>query len=296
MSFAGAAALAAGGCGQDEPVSAAPAPTTTGAGIKPAALVSSEVCANADLFYQSPPPAPGDACNYGGAHGAVQAGTGAIKHAPYACKICHAIPGRLAFMKRIDPDTAAPLPGGAYGPAYGPSWTEGNPVPTFDATAKTCSNIACHTVPAGIPFSYYFPGGDGEPVLNTVYTVGNPSGTTPSWYATGSVGCGACHDNPPRNGSTGSNAWHSGAHGNQPPTGANNQCQLCHTNAVSTSGVATGFNTTGYCRADGTVINVVPPPGYVPPAGAVLCSTFKYHANGGVNVNARFVSACFGCH
>ena len=173
------------------------------------------------------------------------AGTGAhAKHAAFDCQVCHYVGGVLCFDSN--------------GPAVAP----GQPLPSFDATAKTCSNIACHGVPTGT-FSYYFPGGDGEPVLNTV-TYGGTTVATPSWYATG-LGCGACHGNPPRNGSNGSNAWHSGYHAGGPTT-APNQCQFCHPDASGSGGIGT------------TITNPT------------------LHANGVVNVQATFRSSCFGCH
>lgn len=172
-------------------------------------------------------------------------GTGAhAKHAAFDCQVCHYVGGVLCF------DTS--------GPAVSP----GNPLPSFDATAKTCSNIACHGVPAGT-FSYYFPGGDGEPALNTV-TYGGTMAPTPSWYATG-LGCSACHGNPPRYGSSGSNVWHSGYHAGTPTT-ASNQCQFCHPDATGSNGIGTAITNT------------------------------SLHANGVVNVQARFTSSCFGCH
>lgn len=172
-------------------------------------------------------------------------GTGAhAKHAAFDCQVCHYVGGVLCFDIN--------------GPAVAP----GSPLPGFDVTAKTCSNIACHGIPAGT-FSYYFPGGDGEPVLNTV-TYGGAMVPTPSWYATG-LGCGACHGNPPRNGSNGSNVWHSGFHAGGPTT-APNQCQFCHPNATGTNGIGTAITNTAL------------------------------HANGAVNVQARFTSSCFGCH
>lgn len=183
-----------------------------------------------------------------GAHGlpAYIAG-GPTQHGKYECKVCHYVGGVLMF----DPN--------------GLAITLGGPLPSFDAITKTCSNIACHGVPAGT-FSYYFPGGDGEPVFNTVTVYGNSGGTTPSWNAPGTAACGACHDNPPRNGTSGGNAWHSGMHANQGPTGAANQCQFCHPDASGTNGQGT------------TITNPT------------------LHGNGVYNVQARFTTSCFGCH
>jgi hypothetical protein len=184
------------------------------------ALTADEVCIDGD-----------PACTPSGAH---------QKHSAYECKVCHAVAGRLSFQRT--------------GPAYG----AGIPPPAFDAAAKTCSNVACHMVPAGI-YSFYFPGGDGEPELNVVSYGGAPA-VTPSWYSTGT--CTACHGNPPRTG-----AWHSGLHANQGPTGPANQCQFCHPDATSPG------NGMGDSITDATL-----------------------HRNGAVNVTPTFKSTCFGCH
>jgi Geobacter CxxxxCH...CXXCH motif (GSu_C4xC__C2xCH) len=197
---------------------------------KTAALVAADVCVDGDPF-----------CTPTGAHG---------KHGAFSCKVCHKFGGRLVFAKT-----------GTDARAYG----AGLGTPAFDATAKTCSNVACHAVPSGT-FSYYFMDGSGEAVLNTV-NYGSASRPTPAWYATGTAGCTACHDDPPRNGSTGSNVWHSGYHGGQGPTGASNQCQFCHPDASSPN------NGIGDTITNATL-----------------------HANGAVTVQATFKSACFGCH
>jgi hypothetical protein len=162
------------------------------------------------------------------------------------CTVCHAVAGRLSFRRT------------------GPAYAAGQPAPTFDATAKTCSNVGCHSVAAGT-FSYYFSvGGDGEPELYTVTYGGGAAQTTPSWYSTG-AGCAACHGNPPRNGSSGSNAWHSGYHVGG-PTDASNQCQFCHPDATGSNGVGTAITNP------------------------------SLHGNGIVNVQANFRSSCFNCH
>jgi len=197
-------------------------------------MTQDEVCLDGD-----------PSCTPSGAHGGP--GTTPAGHYAFNCSVCHKVGGRLVFDRN------------------GPAYAAGKPAPTFDATAKTCSNIACHGVPAGT-YSYYFPGGDGEPELKTVNIYGNLAGITPSWYSTGAAACGACHGNPPRNGTDGSNAWHSGSHGNQGPNHAYNQCQLCHPDASGSGGQGT------------TITN---------PA---------QHANGSINVQARFTTACFNCH
>lgn len=203
-----------------------------GAGQKEAVLDRNQAALTQDEVLPT-----GAACSPTGAHG---------KHAVYDCKVCHVCGGVLAF----DPQ----------GPAVAP----GMALPAFDATAKTCSSVACHGMYSGT-FSFYFQGGDGEPELQTVTYQGN-GGNTPPWYSTG-AGCAACHGNPPANNpGFGAYTWHSGAHGNQSRTGPLNQCQLCHPDASGSGGLGT------------TITD---------PA---------QHANGSVNVAGRFTSACFGCH
>ena len=202
---------------------------------KTVALIAEDVCSEGD-----------PACTPTGAHGGPL--TNPAGHHSFDCKVCHKIGGRLVFDKS------------------GPAYAAGKAAPSFDASTKSCSNIACHGVPAGT-FSYYFPGGDGEPVLNTVNYGGTAAGPTPSWYSTGASGCKACHGDPPLNGSDGSNTWHSGYHGGGGPTSAVNQCQFCHPDASSpNNGIGD------------TITNPL------------------LHANGVVNVQATFKSSCFGCH
>jgi Geobacter CxxxxCH...CXXCH motif (GSu_C4xC__C2xCH) len=197
---------------------------------KTVAMTQDEVCVDGD-----------PSCTPTGAHG---------PHTAYDCKVCHKVGGRLSFSKTSTPT------------AYGTNM----PTPTFDATAKTCSNIACHFVPPG-QFSFYSVDGSGEGYLVTVNYGGQPgAGTTPSWTGT-TGGCASCHGDPPRNGSDGSNVWHSGYHGGQGPTGARNQCQFCHPDA-SSPGNGIGDTITDPSK----------------------------HTNGVVNVQATFNSTCFGCH
>jgi len=193
--------------------------------------------------------------------------TGAhAKHSP-TCSICHKVAGTLSF----DPA----------GPAYS---SPSGPIPSFDATAKTCSNVACHGVAAGT-YSYYFPGNemdaDGYPIpeLKVVNYGGYVTASTPSWYVTGAAGCTACHGNPPYPplpASDGSNNWHSGLHANSQPL---NACELCHNRLQGStySPIAQSSLVSG--KYMGTAILI--------PA---------QHANGTANVAARFQSSCFGCH
>jgi hypothetical protein len=162
-------------------------------------------------------------------------------HALYACSTCHACLGVVAF----DP--------------AGPAVASGRPAPTYDAAAKSCSNVACHGAYSGT-FTYQtWDWGCDCPAENTVSYAGN-GGTSPSWFTTG-IGCAACHDNPPRNA-----VWHSGYHANQGPSSAVNQCQFCHPDATGTNGQGTAITN---------------------PA---------LHANGIVEVAATFKSSCYNCH
>jgi predicted CxxxxCH...CXXCH cytochrome family protein len=222
--------MGASGCGQ-EVADAALTTTATASATRQAgrgALTADEQCLDGD-----------PACTPTGAHAG---------HGAFACSVCHKVAGRLVFDKN------------------GPAYAGGKPAPTFDATTKTCSNVACHGVPAGT-FTYSsWDWGLDQPVDVTVSYGGN-SRPTPSWYTTGAATCAACHDDPPRNGSSGSNVWHSGNHGGQGPTGARNQCQFCHPDASSPN--------------NGIGDTITNP---------------SLHANGTVNVQATFTSACFGCH
>ncbi|MFT3915712.1 MAG: CxxxxCH/CxxCH domain-containing protein [Anaeromyxobacteraceae bacterium] len=195
-----------------------------------------------------------------------------------------------------DPHTVAALPAGAHplhlarnigcaachvavigvvgfdpaGPATGASL----PAPTFDPIAKTCSNVACHSVPPG-EYTYAFPGGDGEPVLATAAYGGGA--TTPSWYAPPSGGCTACHDLTAPGG--GRYTWHSGWHG----AAGGNRCQLCHPDAL-------GIETPTGPSLDTTLSTATT----CDPGGRTPCATL--HRNGSLDVRPVFRSACFGCH
>lgn len=105
-------------------------------------------------------------------------------------------------------------------------------------------------------FSYYFWTGADVELKTYSYAGG---GATPTWYTTSGGGCTGCHGNPPRPaGST--PVWHSGLHG------GGNDCQLCHPDATGSNGAGTAITDP------------------------------SLHANGTVNVQARFRSSCFNCH
>lgn len=184
--------------------------------------------------------------------GSTCSGTGAhAKHGFTSCSTCHVCGGVLQF----DPAGAAVA--------------AGQPLPAFDAATKTCSNVACHSVPSGT-YSYYVIGGDGEPVLTSVQYGGGGAPTTSGWYTVGAA-CGSCHRMP-----ASPYLWHSGNH-------AVNTCESCHQNATgftNTSGVVTdaAIVTTSTC---GPYRNEPCPP---------------FHRNGVVDVTPQWNSSCFGCH
>lgn len=211
------------------------------------------VSSSADALTQDHVLATGDVCVATGKHD---------KHAFTACATCHNCGGVVQFA--------------ANGPAVNPAY----PPAAFDATAKSCSSVACHSVPPGT-FTYNVPDGTGEGFVTNTVSYGGGAQTTPSWYSTGAIGCSACHGNPPRNGSTGSNAWHSGYHGGW---GTNNRCELCHLDAVSAIDPGTGlYAATGLSTATNCG-----------PYRNQPCSSL--HANGTVNVDPKWSSSCIGCH
>jgi len=171
------------------------------------------------------------------------------KHSSYSCRTCHDPHGILAGgfyvggLAYLQPSPANPNP----------------PPPRYDYATQTCSNVACHGIPAG-NFSYYFQGGDGSAELKTVLYGGYVS--TPPWYSTGQ-GCSACHGNPPSPQTSG--GWHylQAPHVRNQPN--SQDCSFCHPDAT---GVGTGTAVTN-------------------PA---------LHRNGKVDVQAKWTHTCEGCH
>lgn len=172
------------------------------------------------------------------------------------CSVCHSnyknVPSHMnGIYGRVESSDIVNIRG---------SWSiRTNVAGEFSRTDGRCSNTSCHMIPAS-SFSYTFPGGDGEPVLNTVTAGGIPT-VSPSWNSTGQT-CTACHGNPPGTGS-GPYTWHSGSHGSN---SASNQCQFCHSDATGSGGLGTAIT------------------------DALL------HLNGSIEVTAVFTSGCFGCH
>jgi predicted CxxxxCH...CXXCH cytochrome family protein len=172
--------------------------------------------------------------------------TGAhTKHRAYLCTDCHLVGGSPC----LDPAGAAAAPGQA--------------APSFDATAKTCSSVACHGAYSGTyTYARWDWGIEDFVYVDVPYAGGG--GAANGWYTTGSS-CTTCHHNPPANGT-----WHSPTHGMT--VTAARKCETCHPDAVS------------------AVVNGV----YV--GVSISATNAALHANGIVNVQARFSSKCFGCH
>ncbi len=186
----------------------------------------------------------GGACAATGAHG---------KHVFTSCQTCHVCGGVLQF----DP--------------AGPAVAAGQPAPAFDAVNKTCSNVACHSVPAGTYTYWVYDWGS-----ETLYPVSVPYGggaaqTTPSWYTTGASACTACHPLPAN-----SYNWHSGYH-------AVNTCETCHQDA-------TGFTAPGGVVTGAAIVQT----STCGPQRNQPCPSF--HGNGVVDVTPNWGSSCYGCH
>jgi predicted CxxxxCH...CXXCH cytochrome family protein len=175
----------------------------------------------------------------------------------YACSVCHV---RVIGVVEFDP--------------AGPAVSATLPRPTFDAAAKTCSNVACHSVPAGT----YRPPDAAAFDDPYVYTYGG-SAVTPSWYATITDTCTACHGAPP---TSSGGAWHSGWHGGvnvasalNPDVTGLNRCDTCHPDVTTT--------VTGAGTAQASMTSVISNP--------------AQHVDGTVDVVYRTnQSPCNGCH
>jgi hypothetical protein len=187
------------------------------------------------------------------------------EHGSIACSTCHQCAGTVAFDPAAAGSAAA-----------------------FDATAKTCSNIACHTVPPGT-FTYYVYnwGSDTyDPV--TVPYGGEATGTQPYWYAPAGLGCNACHGYPPKYNGV-AYTWHSGSHAYGTTNG--NTCQLCHPDVT---GAYVSGGPPSYAATSGGQIASCPDGTYCAAPGAITNASL--HRNGTLDVTPNFTSACFGCH
>lgn len=187
------------------------------------------------------------------------------EHSSFACATCHQCGGTLSFDASIAGTTAV-----------------------FDASAKNCSNVACHAVPAGT-FTYNkYDWGTEEVYQVTVPYGGSQGSASANWYAESGASCGACHGYPPKyNG--GAYPWHSGMHGSGIQNG--NACQLCHPDA---SGAYVYGGPPSYVGTSGGLISACEPYTYCSAPGTITNSSL--HGNGTLDVSPRFTSVCFGCH
>jgi predicted CxxxxCH...CXXCH cytochrome family protein len=146
-----------------------------------------------------------------------------------------------------------------------------SPTASYDATAKTCSGVYCHSsgqaawsgTIATNTVQYPIPSPRPPPVM---VDVSYPTfATTPSWSDGGPLGCDGCHGNPPRYpsagpGSPGGNnhlavdsyMWvvghfrgigavgHADMHGNAIDTETSITCQTCHFNTTDPSPSSAG--------------------------------------------------------
>jgi len=178
------------------------------------------------------------------------------------CQACHdlnySFTASGTFFK--DSSKGAFLPGGPV-PSFTPSGSWSSPKTN---TAASCSNIACHNVPAGV-YTYDIWDWGIEDLVPVSCNYGGMSSATALWQDNTVTNCNSCHGNPPSN-----YHWHSGYHGGSLP-GANN-CETCHPDAKSN----------------------------VAPDGRKILSNYitapSQHGNGTLNVMANYRSQCFGCH
>jgi hypothetical protein len=148
----------------------------------------------------------------------------------------------------------------------GPAVAAGNPAPAFDTSAKTCSSVACHGAYSGTYTYARWDWGLEDYEWITVAYAGSGGGAA-SWFSPpGTTTCASCHGNPPVN----TGHWHAPSHGAS--LAAARKCETCHPDAVSSV-------------VGGTTVGV-----------AINATNAALHANGVVNVQAKFSSKCFGCH
>ncbi len=144
---------------------------------------------------------------------------GATLAAAVACAECHPVPA--------DALTAGHVDGSAVKMVFGPRAKAGGAAPSYDAAAGRCSATYCHGTYSGTYAYTIWDWSVDEPIDVQVAYAG--SRAAPLW-ADGPMTCGSCHGDPP----TASRVWHSGRHGTLPQQ---NECQLCHPDAASVSGV-----------------------------------------------------------
>jgi predicted CxxxxCH...CXXCH cytochrome family protein len=179
----------------------------------------------------------------------------------FGCANCH--PKNAAFHVNGSVDLSLDSTEG--GPIKGKNRT-GTQTSGYTQTtgvSVVCSASYCHGGSTD-SFTYWSMDGSGEMVPVTVTMHPTPQvAASPDWYGSPYAGnrCAMCHGNPPTGGT-----WHSGNHANQGLSGSANQCQLCHSDAVSTNGSGTAVT-------DKSV-----------------------HLNGTIDLSPNYQSSCFGCH
>lgn len=180
-----------------------------------------------------------------------------------ACATCHLCAGTVSFDPAVAGSNAA-----------------------FDASAKTCSSVKCHVVPAGtFTYNTYDWGADAVVPVSVPY--GGES-RLPYWYAAPGQGCNACHGYPPRYNGV-AYTWHSGVHGTGISNG--NNCSLCHPDA---SGAYVYGGPPDYSSTSGGLIVSCPPGTYCAAPGTITNGSL--HRNGTLEVTPSFSSKCMGCH
>lgn len=183
-------------------------------------------------------------------------------HGRFVCTTCHQCAGTVSF------DPVAAGAGAA-----------------FDASTKGCSNVACHSVPAGT-YTYYPPGAV-DPVA---VPYGGQSGPGANWYAAqGAASCTVCHGFPPTYNGV-AYTWHSGLHAATTTVGGNT-CQLCHPDAT---GAYVFGGPPSYAGSSGGLILSCPPGTYCAAGGTITQPTA--HGNGVLNVAPAWKTSCFNCH
>lgn len=200
----------------------------------------------------------GEACTPTGRH---------VEHNTFGCATCHQCEGTVSF----DPAVAGPNA-------------------AFDATTKTCSNVACHGFPAGT-YTYYTWDWAIEDVVAVTIPYGGEEGAgAASWYADpGTTSCDACHGYPTTYAGV-ARAWHSGVHAYSfTPNG--NACQLCHPHV---KGAYVYGGLPSYVGTSGGLVTSCPPGTFCAAQGTILDASL--HRNGVVDVSATFSSTCNGCH
>lgn len=180
------------------------------------------------------------------------------------CKACHDLTNSFrasgTFFK--DSSKGAFLSGGP-APGFTPSGSWSSPKTN---AAASCSNIACHSIPAGT-YSYYIWDWGIDESVPVEYYYGGMSTANALWQDNPATNCNSCHAIPP----IATNPWHSGRHAGAYSSATDN-CETCHPDAKSIRS----------------------------PDGKTIISNYitapSQHRNGTLDVVAKYKSPCFNCH